>query len=204
MSIVRTGSRVALAGILGASAVAGVRRWIERRDLYKLASDRARATGRQLVVIGDPNAGIHTAMLQAYGCGDVCVDLAGCPACPAAVTADITRPVTRIADNSAVVFVSCVLEYIPDVNAAVAEIRRMSGSADNLFVATVQSWDPIAASLYPGAQQTIDTRTTTSGSTVITGVGPVGTPRKIAVAAGLGLLAWTALAPRALVPWDLV
>jgi hypothetical protein len=77
-----------------------------------MAMERASALGRRLVVIGDPDAGLHTRLMRAYGCGDVCVDLNGCPRCPVTVVADITKgPIADIADDSAVVFVSCVFEY---------------------------------------------------------------------------------------------
>jgi hypothetical protein len=42
--------------------------------------------------------------------------------------ADITKgPIPDIADNSAIVFVSCVLEYVADIDAALREISSVSG-----------------------------------------------------------------------------
>ena len=112
-------------------------RFRERSAAFKSASERAATLGRKLVVVGDPDAGMHTRLLRAYGCGDVCVDLNGCPKCPVTVVADITRgPIPDLADDSAVVFVSCVLEYVGDLDAALREIARIAGSPDNIFVVT--------------------------------------------------------------------
>ncbi|PCC74683.1 hypothetical protein NAEX_07780 [Nannocystis exedens] len=49
------------------------------------------ALGRRLVVIGDPDAGMHTRLMRAYGCGDLCIDMNGCPRCLITVVADITK-----------------------------------------------------------------------------------------------------------------
>ena len=72
-------------------------------------------------------------------------------ACPNFVQADICKKIP-LADNSAVIFVSCVLEYVSDVDAAMKELMRVSGG--NLFVARVEPWT-LTAYLYPGAQRTL-------------------------------------------------
>jgi hypothetical protein len=109
----------ALGGLLlaGAAALEGARspprRWQARRNVFAAASRRAASLARPLVVVGDPDAGAHTRLMPAYGCGDLCVDAAGCPRCEHHVAADLTRgPIPGLADDSAVVFVSCVLEYV--------------------------------------------------------------------------------------------
>src|SRR5690349_7387382 len=127
MPVVRTLARWALGAMLTAESVAAVTRHNRRTCLFYEAGKKARALGRPLVVVGDPDAGLHTRLLRAYGCGDVCVDANGCELCPVVRVADITAgPVPGIADDSAVVFVSCVLEYVRDLPAALAEIRRMA------------------------------------------------------------------------------
>ena len=84
-------------------------------------------------------------------CGDLCVDINGCPLCPVTRTADITKgPVAGLANDSAVVFVSCVLEYVSDPESALGELRRMAGSPENLFIVFVDPWS-VTAALYPGA-----------------------------------------------------
>jgi hypothetical protein len=64
--------------------------------------------------------------------------------------ADLTAgPVPGVADDSAVVFVSCVLEYVADPALAAAELRRMAGSLENLFIVFVDPWSLTAIAL-PG------------------------------------------------------
>jgi hypothetical protein len=147
----KTLARIALGYAAAVESAAALVRFRERTSAFRLAVDRAAALGRPLVVIGDPDGGMHTRLLRAYGCGDVCVDLSGCPKCPVTVVADITKgPIPGIADDSSVVFVSCVLEYVTDLQAALAEIARMAGRPENVFIVTVQPWT-LTARLYPGA-----------------------------------------------------
>jgi hypothetical protein len=174
---------VVLVGVLALEGLGAWLRFSERSSLFAAAVARAKALGRPLVVIGDPDAGMHTRLARAYGCGDVCVDLNGCPLCPVAIAADITKPLP-FADNSVVVFVSCVFEYVDNVEAAYAELLRVAGSPDNLFVVAVQPWT-ITAHLYPGASW--------AGHAVNGRVAfaPVPTWRKVVYGAGLvGLLGY--------------
>jgi hypothetical protein len=72
--------------------------------------------------------------------------------CPVTRTVDITKgPVAGLANDSAVVFVSCVLEYVSDPEAALYELRRIAGSPENLFLVFVEPWT-LTAALYPGAR----------------------------------------------------
>jgi SAM-dependent methyltransferase len=80
----------------------------------------------------------------------VTVDVAGSE-CPRTLTADITRRLP-FADDSAVVFVSCVLEYVSDLAPAVTELARVSGG--HLYVVRVEPWT-LTAYAYPGARRTI-------------------------------------------------
>ncbi len=194
MSIHRTAARFILGYVGLVEGTAALIRFRERTTAFKLAVERAAALDRRLVVIGDPDAGMHTRLLRAYGCGDVCVDLNGCPKCPVTVVADITKgPIPDIADNSAVVFVSCVLEYVADVDAALREISRVAGSADNVFVVTVQPWT-LTARLYPGARWR---GTVSSGSSTQTvKMTPVSLDEKLATTGALGLALAAAFWPR--------
>jgi hypothetical protein len=135
-----------------------MRRRFQRRKLYDQAQTLAKETGRKLVVVGDPKGGVTH---DDYGCGDMCVDLTGCPDCvdsagkPNGVTADIGKPgAIPLPDDSAVVFVSCVLEYVPDFDEAVTEILRVAGSPDNVFVVRVEPWT-FTSTTYPGARRTL-------------------------------------------------
>ena len=145
-------ARVVL-GTLGLiEGAAALSRFRERAASFEEAAERAAKLGRRLVVVGDPDAGFHTRFMRAYGCGDVCVDANGCPKCPLTVIADITNgPTSGIEDDSGVVFVSCVLEYVEDLEGALRELSRIAGSPENLFIVNVQPWTATAW-LYPGAR----------------------------------------------------
>jgi hypothetical protein len=152
MSLPQIAARVVLTYAALVEGAAALIRHRERAVAFEAAIERASALGRRLVVIGDPDAGLHTRLMRAYSCGDVCIDKNGCPACPVTIVADITQgPIDGVADDSAVVFVSCVLEYVQDLSPALLEISRMAGSADNVFIVTVQPWT-LTARLYPGAR----------------------------------------------------
>jgi hypothetical protein len=141
-------------------------------------------------VVGDPDAGAHTRIIRAYGCGDLCVDLTGCPLCPVTRTADITKgPIAGLANDSAVVFVSCVLEYVSDPQAALYELQRIAGSPANLFLVFVEPWS-LTAALYPGARWAGGAAECPTGQVVME---PITTTRKVATAGVLvGLLALAA------------
>lgn len=150
----RTSSRVLLLGLAAAESAFTGQRWLRRRTSFAAAAGRALEIGRPLIVIGDPDAGAHTSWMPAYGCGDLCIDLRGCPRCTNYHAADITRgPIADIADDSAVVFVSCVFEYVGDLDAARREVLRIAGDPANVFAITVQPWT-FTAALYPGARWT--------------------------------------------------
>lgn len=148
----RSLARLALGAALLTEGGAALYRFETRRRCFEAATRRAAELGRPLVVVGDPDAGAHTRLVRAYGCGDLCLDLQGCPMCRVMQAADLTAgPVPGVADDSAVVFVSCVLEYVSDPEAAFREIQRMAGSRDNVFIIFVESWT-LTAALYPGAR----------------------------------------------------
>jgi hypothetical protein len=191
---IRTLARVALGYVAAVESMATLVRFRERSSAFRLAVDRAGALGRPLVVIGDPDGGMHTRLMRAYGCGDVCVDMNGCPKCPVTIVADITKgPLPGVADDSAVVFVSCVLEYVIDLQAALAEIARMAGKPENVFLVTVQPWT-LTARLYPGAHWRGDASEAQGGHTVR--MTPVTLEEKLATTLGLGVLAATAFWPK--------
>jgi hypothetical protein len=176
-----------LVGLGALEGTAAIARHAERTRLFDAAVKRATELQRPLVVVGDPDAGLHTRIVRAYGCGDVCVDLSGCPACPTALAADITKPLP-FPDNSVVVFVSCVLEYVGDLEAAYRELLRVAGDPKNLFVVTVQPLT-FTATLYPGAHwrgMAVDGRVAMT---------QVGTGRKLLYFAALGGLGYFAAKP---------
>lgn len=144
---IAAGVGLGLAAIL--EGLAARKRFAARQTAFAAARRRAIELSRPLVVVGDPDAGLHTRITRAYPCGDVCVDLNGCPACPVQVIADLSGDRLPFEDDSVVIFASCVLEYVPDPVVAVKEMTRVAGP-DNVFLVTVQPWT-ITAALYPGA-----------------------------------------------------
>jgi hypothetical protein len=125
--------------------------WLRRRamrgDFFAQARALATQLGKPLVVIGAPDGGVTAG----YACGDVTIDLAATSSCPSYLSADITKHIP-LEDNSCVIFVSCVLEYVSDEPAAMAELMRVSGG--NLFIVRVEPWT-LTSLFYPSAQRTI-------------------------------------------------
>ena len=111
-----------------------LRRRLRRAEVYQEAQERALALGKPLIVIGAPDGGITSG----YGCGSGVVDLAK-SSCPVSYQLDVIKTLP-FADDSVVVFVSCVLEYVSDVGAALKEIQRISGG--NAFFVGVEPWTP--------------------------------------------------------------
>jgi SAM-dependent methyltransferase len=144
-----------IAYALGALAAWELGWWAERRDrrsrVFAVARAAATRLGRPLVVIGAPDGGVTAG----YGCGDVTVDLRR-STCPNSIVADVTVPGSLpFADNSVVVFCSCVLEYAADAAGAIREIERVSGGW--AYYVGVEPWT-LAAVLYPGAKRTLPPR----------------------------------------------
>lgn len=125
-----------------------LRRQFHRASTFELAQRKARELGRPLCVIGAPDAG----PTAGYPCGDITIDIAP-SSCPGYLRADITQR-TRLPSDSCVVFVSCVLEYVNDVEAAKREILRIAGDRSRVFMTCVEPWT-LTAYLYPGAKRTV-------------------------------------------------
>lgn len=121
-------------------------RLAKRGREYQAAQQQAAMAGLPLVVVGAPDGGTTSG----YGCGDVCLDIEGCD-CAVSMKADITKPLP-FPDDSCVVFVSCVLEYVDDLDAAMKELLRISGG--RLHIVGVEPWT-LAAYVYPGAKRTL-------------------------------------------------
>ena len=120
-----------------------------RRRIYGAAKCHADALRLPLIVVGAPDRGAT----KGPGCGDLTIDQ-GASTCPKSVQWDITKPMP-IASNSAVIFVSCVLEYVDDLPSAWRELQRIAPG--RVYVCRVQPWS-LAAYLYPGAKRTLDSR----------------------------------------------
>jgi len=110
------------------------------------AALRAKELGRQLLVIGAPDHGVT----GGYPCGDITADNEPSSSCPNFVQVDLSSQQLPLADNSVVVFISCVLEYVPDLQRALNELWRVSGG--EIYLVRVQPWT-LTAFFYPGAQR---------------------------------------------------
>jgi hypothetical protein len=122
-------------------------RKIRRRITFAHAKARAKQTGKKLLVIGDPYNGIasKTTGLD-YSCGDVCVDLTGCPKCPESIKGRLEDTIGSINLNDYVIYISCVLEYTDDL----PKILRYLDTVDksDIFVVNVE-WYSLMAWFYP-------------------------------------------------------
>jgi hypothetical protein len=82
-----------------------------------MAVERASNIGKQLIVIGDPYNGPSNATFGCdYQCGDICVDITGCPKCNNGIKTKLEDIIDKIDLSQYVVYVSCVLEYVEDID----------------------------------------------------------------------------------------
>jgi len=124
-------------------------RYIKRNRIFKMANKRVKETGKPLMVIGDPDNGATNYIFgRSYDCGDVCVDLTGCPSCPKGIKEKIEDYLPTLESDSYVIFISCVLEYVdPDkIDFIISEMKRVSGG--DYFVVSVEPFS-MTALFYP-------------------------------------------------------
>ena len=122
-------------------------RKVKRRVMYKRAKERAKKTGKKLLVIGDPYNGIASKTTGCdYGCGDVCLDLTGCPNCPVSIKGRLEDTIATINLGEHIVFISCVLEYVDDLDYIMSYLDKMD--QNDLFVVNVE-WYSLMAYFYP-------------------------------------------------------
>lgn len=131
--------------------IQGIIRQNHRQKIFKLAQKRAQETSKPLVVFGDPYYGMgsrfYNMFMDGYGCGDETVDLTGAPKCPKGIKSDILEYLQKQKSNSKIIFVSCVLEYIENIEEVIKEILRISGGIENVFIVTVSKFS-LSAFLY--------------------------------------------------------
>ena len=113
---------------------------------YWQALEAARAKEKPLIVIGDPDKGLRSVTGRDYGCGDLCVDLSGAPNCPNSIAGDALEVLSKMSEDSAVVFVAYVFECVDDPDALLRECNRVSGG--DTFMVVVGPWTP-AGYLHP-------------------------------------------------------
>jgi hypothetical protein len=100
-----------------------------KRDVFNLALQRSNATGKPLLVIGDPDSGFVNRFIgRDYDCGSLCIDQAGCLSCPHHESGPLEDLLPKMASNAYVVFVNSRLERVVDIDKTLSELARVSGS----------------------------------------------------------------------------
>ena len=131
--------------------IQGLLRQKERYDIYKLAKDKSLKINKKLLVVGDPYYGhgskFYSLFMKNYDCGDITIDLTGAPKCHNSYKIDILSYLKKQPSNSLVIFISCVLEYVDDIDDIINEINRVAGDASNIFIVTVTKYS-LSAYIY--------------------------------------------------------
>jgi len=128
---------VALMGALIIEGGTSLSRDMRRRQAFRRAQHAAHALHKPLVVVGDPHQGGFNSVFGAsYGCGNVCLDLTGCPRCAGGSSEDLLTFFSRQPSHSMVVFESCVMESIPAAQRAriTREMRRVAASLNTVRI----------------------------------------------------------------------
>ncbi len=123
------------------------RRKFIRRCVYNMALKRSKKTGLPLLVVGDPYNGLTSILTGCdYGCGDLTLDLTGCPKCPNGIKGSLEDVFPTMNLNDYIVFISCVLEYVDDIELVTNQLSRMNPK--NLFIVNVE-WYSLTSRFYP-------------------------------------------------------
>jgi len=122
-------------------------RKIKRRLAFRRAQQRAREVNKNLLVIGDPYNGIASIATGVdYSCGDVCLDLSGCPRCPTGIRDSLENRLSGLRLGDYVVYISCVLEYVDDLPYILQKLETVP--KENMFIVNVE-WYSLMAYFYP-------------------------------------------------------
>lgn len=115
-----------------------IQRPYKRYRYYQKAQRLSDFTGKPLMVIGCPNTGGLSSKVYSYGCGDITLDVLDCQ-CNNSVVHDIMGGLKQYTDNSHVIFISAVLEYIESdkLDYVITELKRVSGG--NLYVVNLDN-----------------------------------------------------------------
>lgn len=102
---------------------------LERRKMFRAATELAQQSGKPLLVVGNPHG--------QYGCGDVTLDLEPSSECPVQVVGSV-ESMPQFADKQfGAAFVSHILEHSCQPYVALRELYRV---ADNVFVTYPWWW----------------------------------------------------------------
>ena len=99
-----------------------------QNKIYNLAKKKAEETGKKLLVIGDPHAGILNKYYTPYGCGDLMIDLEPCSTCPA-IQGKVEDILPRLKTNEYVIFESETIIFVPtsEIDNVISQMNRVSG-----------------------------------------------------------------------------
>jgi len=151
MTDARTIARLGLSGVAVAETAATWTRWEQRRRLFLAADKRARQQGRPLLVVLPRKEGWFNRSMRLYEYGARYPDIFRSHNAPVIVADTLARGVPAFADDSAVLYVACVLEYVTDLRRSMDEILRIAGEPENIYIVTVQPWT-LTAALHPAAR----------------------------------------------------
>ena len=122
-------------------------RKIKRKVYYKKAVKRAKETNKKLLVIGDPYNGIASITTGLdYNCGNLCIDLTGCPKCDNAIKGRLEDIIPTLNLNEYIIYISCVLEYLDDLPLVMSYLNKIN--KNDLFIVNVE-WYSLMAYFYP-------------------------------------------------------
>lgn len=138
-------------------------RMYKRTRYYNLAKNKAKESKRPLIVVGNPDSGPTNKIIgRLYDCGDYTIDINGSE-CPNTLQGDLVERLKKFPDNSCVIYISYVLEYLENIDDAVKEIYRVAGDSSNIFIVHAQNNSKISRVKYssgytdPHSRYVIDT-----------------------------------------------
>lgn len=106
---------------------------------YKAALYKAQKLNKKLVVVGCPLSGGLSGkislLFKLYGCGDILIDIKKNSKCQNHISIDLLSYLSQQENNSCIIFVSVVLEYIENIDETLIELKRVSGG--NLYVVPI-------------------------------------------------------------------
>lgn len=141
-------------GILAArEALLTVRKRQNEKALFLQASIRAHERGKELLVIGDPDAGFLSHFIGgSFGCGDMVIDAYGAPKCPTYMAGPVLDLLNQVAAGRFVVFAANLESVRSDMNQVLSQLDRISDG--DLFIAHLNPTS-LTAWLNPNGQRRI-------------------------------------------------
>ena len=127
----------------------GIRRKLNRRKIFTMAKERSRVSGLPLLVIGDPYNGVMSVSTGPdYGCGNLCIDLTGCPRCPRGKKGYLENVLPAMGGelSNYIVYISCTLEYVDNLPKILTYLINVP--YDNIFIVNIE-WYCLTSYLYP-------------------------------------------------------